>query len=68
MVSGLLAVDVIILLTWQLRDPLKRGIEQFPLEDPPTSVDDVKIRPELEHCESEHNAIWLGKILIFVII
>lgn len=62
MVSGLLVIDAVILLSWQLRDPLRRRVELFPLEDPPNALDDVKIRPELEHCESEHNTIWLGII------
>lgn len=61
MVSGLLSIDLIILLTWQLSDPLQRRLESFPLEDPLSSNDDIKIRPELEHCESENNSVWLGK-------
>lgn len=66
MVSGLLAVDLVILLTWQIQDPLERKLETFPLEDPISANDDVKIRPELEHCESVNNSVWLGeKILQF---
>lgn len=61
MVSGLLAVDLVILLTWQLQDPLERRLETFPLEDPVSASDDVKIRPELEHCESVNNSVWLGE-------
>lgn len=61
MVTGLLCVDLLILLTWQLYDPLQRRLEAFPLEDPLSSIDDMKIRPEVEHCESENNSIWLGK-------
>jgi gamma-aminobutyric acid type B receptor len=61
MVTGFLLVDLVILLTWQLYDPLQRRIEVFPLEDPPSTDDDIKIRPELEHCESENNNVWLGK-------
>lgn len=61
MVSGLLVVDIVILLTWQLQDPLARRLETFPLEDPISANDDVKIRPELEHCESENNPVWLGE-------
>ncbi|XP_049954039.1 gamma-aminobutyric acid type B receptor subunit 1 isoform X1 [Schistocerca serialis cubense] len=60
MVTGFLLVDVVLLLTWQIYDPLQRRIEVFPLEDPVSTEDDVKIRPELEHCESENNNIWLG--------
>lgn len=63
MVSGLLSIDLVILLTWQLSDPLQRRLESFPLEDPLSSNDDIKIRPELEHCESENNSVWLGKYL-----
>lgn len=65
MVSGLLSVDIVILLTWQLIDPLQRRLEPFPLENPMNNVDDIKIRPELEHCESDNNSIWLGKFLFF---
>jgi hypothetical protein len=61
MVTGFLLVDLVILLTWQLYDPLQRRIEVFPLEDPLSTEDDIKIRPELEHCESENNNVWLGK-------
>ncbi|XP_063216231.1 gamma-aminobutyric acid type B receptor subunit 1 isoform X2 [Bacillus rossius redtenbacheri] len=60
MVTGFLLVDVVLLLTWQIYDPLQRRIEVFPLEDPVSTEDDVKIRPELEHCESENNNVWLG--------
>lgn len=65
MVSGLLCFDVVLLLTWQLYDPLQRRLETFPLEDPASISDDVKIRPELEHCESENNSVWLGVIYAF---
>ncbi|XP_065094092.1 gamma-aminobutyric acid type B receptor subunit 1 isoform X2 [Ochlerotatus camptorhynchus] len=65
MVTGLLTVDLVILLTWQIQDPLQRRLETFPLEDPISSNDDVKIRPELEHCESHNNSVWLGVIYGF---
>ncbi|XP_037963696.2 gamma-aminobutyric acid type B receptor subunit 1 isoform X2 [Plutella xylostella] len=60
MVGGLLALDACLLTAWQARDPLRRRVETFPLEAPRHHTDDVHIRPELEHCESEHNAVWLG--------
>lgn len=63
MVTGLLCFDFVILLTWQLYDPLQRRLEKFPLEDPASINDDVKILPELEHCESENNSVWLGLYL-----
>ncbi|KOX80340.1 Gamma-aminobutyric acid type B receptor subunit 1 [Melipona quadrifasciata] len=62
MVSGLLVVDIVLLVSWQVLDPLQRKIETFPLESPPFGDDDARIRPELEHCESIHNNIWLGLI------
>lgn len=62
MVTGLLTIDLIILLCWQFYDPLQRITENFPLETPPkSSADDIKISPELEHCESRNNNIWYGK-------
>jgi gamma-aminobutyric acid type B receptor len=63
MVTGLLVADLVILLTWQLQDPLQRRLETFPLEDPISTNDDVKIRPELEHCESQNNSVWLGEFM-----
>ncbi|XP_020282337.1 gamma-aminobutyric acid type B receptor subunit 1 isoform X5 [Pseudomyrmex gracilis] len=60
MLSGLLSVDIILLVTWQVVDPLKRKIETFSLEAPPYGDEDAMIKPELEHCESEHNNVWFG--------
>ncbi|XP_037960953.1 gamma-aminobutyric acid type B receptor subunit 1 [Teleopsis dalmanni] len=65
MVSGLLSVDLVILIVWQIFDPLQRILETFPLEDPISTTDDIKIRPELEHCESERNSMWLGLVYGF---
>uniref|UniRef100_A0A1A9UIR0 G-protein coupled receptors family 3 profile domain-containing protein n=1 Tax=Glossina austeni TaxID=7395 RepID=A0A1A9UIR0_GLOAU len=62
MVTGLLSVDLIILIAWQVIDPLQRILETFPLEDPISTTDDIKIRPELEHCESSQNSVWLGLV------
>ncbi|RZF43544.1 hypothetical protein LSTR_LSTR012824 [Laodelphax striatellus] len=60
MVTGLMVVDLVLLLTWQIVDPLQRRIELFPLENPVSTDDDIKILPELEHCESVNNNVWLG--------
>lgn len=60
MVAGLLVFDLILLSTWQIYDPLQRSIQVFPLELPVSSDDDIKIRPELEHCESANHLLWLG--------
>lgn len=61
MVSGLLVIDLIVLTAWQVYDPLQRRMQVFPLEDPASTDDDVKILPELEHCESENHSLWLGR-------
>ncbi|XP_055294979.1 gamma-aminobutyric acid type B receptor subunit 1 isoform X2 [Sitodiplosis mosellana] len=65
MVSVLLFVDLVILLLWQIIDPLQRRLETFPLEKPLLATDDIRISPELEHCESENQSIWLGLIYGF---
>ncbi|XP_076280311.1 gamma-aminobutyric acid type B receptor subunit 1 isoform X1 [Lasioglossum baleicum] len=62
MVSGLLTMDIVLLICWQVLDPLQRKMETFPLESSPFGDDDARIRPELEHCESAHNNIWLGLV------
>ncbi|GFR21059.1 gamma-aminobutyric acid type B receptor subunit 1 [Trichonephila clavata] len=61
MIGVLLILDVLILSAWQIVDPLHRKLEVFPLEDP-EELEDIKIEPQLEHCESDNNAIWLGII------
>lgn len=68
MVSSLLIIDICILGAWQWLDPLQRTIEVFPLELPPYGDDDARIRPELEHCESHHQSVWLGKVIILLIV
>ncbi|XP_042890500.1 gamma-aminobutyric acid type B receptor subunit 1-like isoform X1 [Penaeus japonicus] len=60
MVGSFVVVDVIVLGVWQGVDPQQRTLEVFPLEVPRDTVEDIKIKPELEHCESHHNTIWLG--------
>ncbi|XP_030766510.1 gamma-aminobutyric acid type B receptor subunit 1 [Sitophilus oryzae] len=65
MVSGLLVIDIIIMLAWQIIDPLYRKIEMFPLEDPPEESDDSKIRPELEHCGTDNISVWYSIIFAY---
>ncbi|XP_022239311.1 gamma-aminobutyric acid type B receptor subunit 1-like isoform X2 [Limulus polyphemus] len=60
LVGFLLFLDILILTVWQATDPPRRKLELFPLENPEILDEDIKIQPELEHCESENNAIWLG--------
>jgi gamma-aminobutyric acid type B receptor len=67
MVGAFLVFDIILMITWQSVDPLERKIEDFPLEDPSSTDDDIKIKPELEHCESKHNTVWLGTFYEFIV-
>ncbi|XP_078737873.1 gamma-aminobutyric acid type B receptor subunit 2 isoform X2 [Lampetra fluviatilis] len=63
-VGGMLLIDLGVLTTWQAMDPLKRTIEQYPLEPDPSGRD-LAIRPQLEHCESHHMTVWLGIIYAY---
>ena len=57
-----LVTDVIILTSWQVIDPLFRELEYFPHEKPEYNTkEDIELKPELEHCSSNHLNIWLGK-------
>ncbi|KAG1682630.1 Gamma-aminobutyric acid type B receptor subunit 1 [Nymphon striatum] len=60
MVGILVIIDVIILIIWQVYDPLHREIENFLLEDPKDMSENIKILPQLEHCKSQNHDIWLG--------
>ncbi|XP_014662333.1 PREDICTED: gamma-aminobutyric acid type B receptor subunit 1-like [Priapulus caudatus] len=55
----LLAIDVIMLGAWELKDPLGRVMAQFPKEDVMTD-EDKSLLPMLEHCKSRNHEIWLG--------
>ena len=56
----ILIIDLIILTTWQVIDPMYRDLEIFDLEPSPTTEHDIMLRPQLEHCNSKNNSIWLG--------
>ncbi|XP_013406570.1 gamma-aminobutyric acid type B receptor subunit 1-like [Lingula anatina] len=58
----ILVLDLAALTVWQVLDPLYRELEDFPQEDPPDIHKDVKILPQLEHCESHHFMIWIGVV------
>ena len=62
MLVGLISMDILVLLTWVLVDPLDRKLEPLQLEDPMGTDEDIKIRPSLEHCYSDHQNIWLGVV------
>ncbi|XP_048776574.2 gamma-aminobutyric acid type B receptor subunit 1-like [Ostrea edulis] len=58
-------VNIGILTTWQIRDPLFRQLRTFDLEDPANNEEDTKLRPQLELCVAKHMAIWIGITLCF---
>lgn len=65
MVGILIVIDVIILINWQIYDPLHREIANFILEDPKDMSENIKILPQLEHCKSINHDIWLGKFQLY---
>ncbi|GAB6027475.1 Gamma-aminobutyric acid type B receptor subunit 1 [Chamberlinius hualienensis] len=60
MLGVMLVIDITILFIWQLTDPLGREIEKFPVEKPLDTDEDMEIEPQLEHCASQNNNVWLG--------
>ena len=59
---GLSFIDVIVLSIWLIVDPQKRKVETYPLENSTNTEEDIKIRPNMEFCESTHQNIWLGVV------
>uniref|UniRef100_A0A8C7Y9X7 Gamma-aminobutyric acid (GABA) B receptor, 1b n=1 Tax=Oryzias sinensis TaxID=183150 RepID=A0A8C7Y9X7_9TELE len=60
-VGVLLSVDVLLLMIWQIVDPLHITVEKFTREAPKEDLD-VLIQPLLEHCSSEKMTTWLGVV------
>ena len=60
MLIVILAIDVIVLTTWQIIDPLFRDTENFDLEPSPSTDQDIMLQPFLEHCNSKNISVWLG--------
>ena len=58
--SVLLLLDIIILVSWQVLDPLHLDVETFALELPTNTHEDIRLQPQLEHCMSNNITIWLG--------
>lgn len=56
----LLVIDIIVLVAWQVLDPLYRHLETFPPEEPKHTTEDIMLEPYLEHCSSKNINIWLG--------
>lgn len=61
---SMLVLDLIILTTWQVVDPMYRDIEIFDLEPSPSMEQDIMLKPYLEHCHSNNNDIWLGMCIL----
>jgi len=59
-VGGLLAIDLILLITWSIVDPLRRQVHNFAKIESDDPEDDIEIQPQLEHCKSTHHTVWLG--------
>ena len=53
-------LDAIIIMVWQIVDPMYRIVENLPKESYPD--DDLDVVPQLEHCESKNQSIWLGRM------
>ena len=60
MLSSFCLLDIAVLLVWYFRNPMSRTVEKFALESPQMTDEDVKIEPQLEHCDA--NMIWYAII------
>ncbi|CAB1422796.1 unnamed protein product [Pleuronectes platessa] len=58
---GTLLMDLLVLTSWQILDPLRRGVLQHPLETDP-SDQDVLVQPFSEHCSCSHMELWLSAV------
>ncbi|KAL4219318.1 Gamma-aminobutyric acid type B receptor subunit 1 [Mactra antiquata] len=59
---AVVGLDLIILSTWQIIDPMYRALEMFDLEPAPSTDQDIMFVPYLEHCQSHNNSVWLGVV------
>ena len=58
MLTGFCLIDVAVLVVWFFRSPMSRKVETFDYESPENTDEDVKIQPQLEHCDA--NYLWYG--------
>ncbi|KAG8010912.1 Gamma-aminobutyric acid type B receptor subunit 2 [Nibea albiflora] len=54
-------LDVFVLTSWQILDPLRRAVLQHHLESDPADPD-VKVRPSSERCSSTNMELWLTAV------
>ena len=60
MLGSFVAMDIVALIIWFFQAPMSRKVEIFELESPDNTEEDIKIQPQLEHCDA--NMIWYGII------
>ncbi len=58
MIVVLVFVDLVILVVWTLKDPLKKDILKLASEQGET--DEIIYDPEIEICTCNHQIIWIG--------
>ena len=63
-----LLLDFILMMAWQLIDPMHVHLENFPSERPETTDQDIEILPQLQHCISDHLNIWFGQFHFYLLI
>ncbi|RMX44624.1 hypothetical protein pdam_00002738 [Pocillopora damicornis] len=63
MVVVLLSIDVIILVIWQIVDPLTNKVENLTLQV--SQEDDTGIQPYITMCTCENITIWLACIYVY---
>ncbi|XP_006813975.1 gamma-aminobutyric acid type B receptor subunit 2-like [Saccoglossus kowalevskii] len=64
-VGILLLVDVVILISWDIKDPLRRKLIEAPEEPDPGGNADVTIIPIMQQCQSVQMTIWLAAIYVY---
>lgn len=60
MLASFVGMDIVALIIWFFQSPMSRKVEIFELESPENTDEDIKIQPQLEHCDA--NMIWYGII------
>ncbi|XP_070566247.1 gamma-aminobutyric acid type B receptor subunit 2-like isoform X2 [Ptychodera flava] len=63
-VGVLLLIDVLLLTTWQIKDPQRRREVEGPEQADPLGRD-ISIVPVMRHCQSLHMTIWLACIYVY---
>ena len=53
-------VDLVILVVWTLKDPLKK--KTMKLASEPGETDEIIYEPEIEICNCNHQMVWIGVV------